>query len=135
MSEKVMRSWESTGLEVLRTGDFQGTRLDRPGTYAVCFGATWCPPTREFVPRFVARDGHVPGTLAMADITELEDPLWDTFRIQITPTIVVFRDGVSVGRFDGRRFVGLREKDLDGMATLLRKLTGAAAPSTATDAS
>lgn len=113
MSETEPRGWESTGLEVLRTMDFEGTRLQRVGTYVVCFGATWCPPTRRFVPKFVARNGHLAAHLAMADITDLKDPLWDTFHIRITPTILVFRDGVVLHRFDGRRFIGLRNSDLD----------------------
>ncbi len=119
MTRPVARSWESTGLEVLRTTDFDGTRLKRPGWYAVCFGATWCPPTRSFMPKFVARDGHLPAKLAIADITDLNDPLWDTFRIRITPTMMVFREGTPVGRVDGRRFIGLRNSDLERLAQFL----------------
>jgi Thioredoxin len=120
LAKKNAGSWASTGLEVLRSGDFEGTRLKRPGVYAVCFGATWCPPTRGFVPKFVARSSTgLPAMFAMADITEWEDPLWDSFRIKITPTMAVFRDGDLVARFDGRRMVGLRESDLDKLAAVL----------------
>ncbi len=122
-AKKNAGTWDSTGLEVLRTGDFEGTRLKRPGIYAVCFGATWCPPTRQFVPKFVARNGHVPATLAIADITEWEDPLWDVFDIKITPTMIVFRDGVPTTRFDGRRTLGLRETDLDKLAAAVDAMT------------
>jgi hypothetical protein len=103
----VETSWASSGLEVLRTDDFPEGRLARPGSYVVCFGALWCPVTRRFVPRFAAKKGAVAGTLAIADITDNGDPLWDRFRIRITPSIVVFRDGVVAGRLDGRRFVGI----------------------------
>jgi thioredoxin-like negative regulator of GroEL len=127
LAKKNAGSWDSTGLEVLRTSDFDGTHLKRPGVYAVCFGATWCPPTRGFVPKFVARNGKVPATLAMADITEWEDPLWDIFRIEITPTIAIFRDGELVTRFDGRHVIGLRESDLDKLATALNALNSASA--------
>ena len=120
------RTWESTGLEVLRATDFEGTHLKREGTYAVCFGATWCRPTRGFVPKFVARNGRLPAKLAIADITDWDDPLWDSFRVKITPTIMVFRDGTPVDRFDGRRFVGLKDSDLDQLAGLLAKLAGSA---------
>jgi len=75
--------------------------------YVVCFGATWCPPTRRFIPKLVAERGKLPGTLAIADITDLKDPLWDTFRIKITPSIVVFRDGVVQMRVDGKRIFGI----------------------------
>lgn len=107
------------GVEVLRTGDFERTQLNRKGTYAVCFGATWCRPTRGFVPKFLSRAGQFAATFAIADITDWHDPLWTAFRINITPTVVVFRDGVPVGRLDGRRLVGLREADLDRLGALL----------------
>ena len=132
LAKKNSGSWESTGLEVLRTGDFEGTRLKRPGVYAVCFGATWCPPTRKFVPKFVARSGHAPAKFAMADITEWEDPLWDSFQIAITPTMAIFRDGELVARFDGRRMVGLRESDLDKLATELQRPVRPASPGRST---
>ncbi|MCI4341727.1 MAG: thioredoxin family protein [Thermoplasmata archaeon] len=116
------RSWDRAGVEVLRTNDFDAGRLKRPGTYAVCFGATWCWPTRGFIPKFVARSGCVPAQLAMADISELDDPLWDMFQIKITPTIVAFRNGLAVARFNGRRFLGLRDSDLDRLADQLAAL-------------
>lgn len=120
MAKKPSRSWDGLGVEVLRNVDFEGTHLKREGVYAVCFSATWCSPTRAFVPKFVSRAGTVPAAFAIADITDLDDPLWDTFRIKITPTMVVFRDGTPTGRFDGRRFVGLRDADLDRLDAFLK---------------
>ena len=113
--------WGVLGVEVLRTADFDGTRLRRDGTYAVCFGATWCPPTRRFVPTFVALAGSLPARIAIADITSLQDPLWDTFQIKITPTMVVFREGAVVQRFDGKRLWGLREADLERLRAFLSR--------------
>jgi thioredoxin 1 len=115
----VERSWESTGLEVLRTNDFESHQLKREGTYVVCFGATWCRPTRRFVPKFVALNGSLPAKFAMADITEWGDPLWNSFGIKITPTIVAFRDGREIGRIDGRRFAGIRDSELDQLNAIV----------------
>jgi Hydrogenase-1 expression protein HyaE len=64
------------------------------------------------MPKFVALKGGLPASLAIADITELESPLWDDFRIRITPSIIVFRDGAIVSRLDGRRFVGITQSAL-----------------------
>jgi thioredoxin-like negative regulator of GroEL len=104
--------WASTGLEILSATDFSAGRLRRTGTYVVCFGAGWCHPTRQFMPKFVALKGGLPASLAIADITELESPLWDDFQIRITPSIIVFRDGAIVSRLDGRRFVGITQSAL-----------------------
>jgi hypothetical protein len=104
---------------VLRAPDFTGNRLRRGGTYVICFSAAWCPVTRRFVPRFVTLNGKLPATLAIADITDLEDPLWDDFQIRITPSILVFHDGGVVRRFDGRRFIGITAKHLEGLEQAL----------------
>lgn len=120
----MVRNWESTGLEVLRADDFEATHLKRDGTYAVCFGATWCRPTRNFVPKFVARERRLPAKLAVADITDRKDPLWDSFQIKITPSMFVFRDGTPVVRYDGRRFFGLKDSDLDRLTDFLGTLVG-----------
>jgi|HubBroStandDraft_1064217.scaffolds.fasta_scaffold29795_4 thioredoxin family protein len=119
MTAQAKPTWEGLGLEVLRTPDFEGQKLRRLGTYAVCFAASWCHPTRQFVPKFAARKGTLPMTMAIADITSIDDPLWDRFQIKITPTVVVFRDGAGVGRMDGRWVMGLRSADLDRLAGLI----------------
>ncbi len=105
-------TWAGTGLEILGEQDFTGTHLNRVGVRVVCFGAAWCPVTRRFIPRFVEARGKIGGTLAIADITELDSPLWDTFRIRITPSIIVFRDGEAHTRVDGRRFIGITRSAL-----------------------
>jgi hypothetical protein len=128
VTERGDAGWESLGLEVLRTKDFEGARLRRDGRWGVCFGATWCRPTRSFARKFAARNGRIPVRLAMADITSMDDPLWDSFRIKISPTMVVFQEGVPVGRFDGRPVLGLREKDLDRLAGLVDTLVNSARP-------
>ena len=128
MTGKGKRSWDSTGLAVLRTADFEAAHPRRAGTYAVCLGATWCPPTRRFVAKFVVRNGRLAAKLAIADITEVDDPLWDTFQIKITPTMVVFLDGTTVGRLEGRRFLGLRDSDSDRLSDFVGRLDNAKPP-------
>jgi hypothetical protein len=108
-------AWLSAGLEVLRSTDFSNGHLNRLGTYAVCFGAAWCPVTRRFMPRFVALKGRTPATFAIADITDLKDPLWDDFAIRITPSIILFRDGNVYRRIDGHRFIGITRSTLEGL--------------------
>jgi hypothetical protein len=116
-----MRSepWATTGLEVLRKADFPNNRLSRNGTYVVCFSAEWCPVTRRFMPQFMSLKGTLPATLAIADITDLNDPLWDDFQIRITPSIIVFRDGHILERIDGRRFLGITSKRLARVGQIL----------------
>jgi thioredoxin-like negative regulator of GroEL len=104
--------WAGTGLEVLGPGDFSDGRLNRPGTFVVCFAAEWCPVTRRFMPKFLGLRGTLPAQIILADITDLKNPLWDDFRIRITPSIIVFREGEVLLRLDGRRFFGLKDAEL-----------------------
>jgi hypothetical protein len=123
-----MVDWEGAGIEVLDAEAFEGTCLERNGGSAVGFGATWCLPTRGFVPKFVARTDRLGARTVLADIPDLESPLWDTFSIQRTPTIVVFRDGRTAERLDGRRIVGLRNSDRDRRTEMLSGLSPSATP-------
>lgn len=40
-------------------------------------------------------------TKAVVDLTDLENPLWETFDILVVPTVVVFNDGETALRKDG----------------------------------
>jgi hypothetical protein len=108
-------------MEVLGSADFDGERIRRPGRYVVTFGAEWCPWTRRFVPKFLARTKGMHATPAIADITEMTNPLWDTFRIKITPTIVCFIDGSAVYRANGHRLIGIRERELQSVVEFMEK--------------
>lgn len=109
------RPWPPADLEALAATDFAGQRLLRPGRYIVCFGASWCPITRRFLPKFLAAREKLGGTLALGDLTDLASPWWETFRIRITPSVIVFRDGAVERRLDGRRFLGVTARALAGL--------------------
>src|SRR5271156_5873137 len=97
---------------------FDGDRLDRGGHWAVAFFAEWCPYCHEFVPRFESL-GTLRGDLLVADVTDLESPLWDRFRIDIVPTVMVFRDGAVVARADGVSMRGLGDAELRAVRAAL----------------
>lgn len=100
---------------------FHADRLDRPGDWGVCFLADWCPFCREYLPLFKELDGVAPFPLAIADVTDLQSPLWDTFHIDFVPTLVAFRDGRAIWRRDGVHMVGLHAKDLHDLRKALAR--------------
>ena len=91
----------------LQRSDFEGTKLSKSGTIAVLFAASWCPFCRMFTTTFELRLREKGIEGARVDLSEYDSPLWDSFRIEIVPTVIVFRDGDAVFRRDGTSGVGL----------------------------
>jgi len=107
-------------VEDLAPEDFEGERLRRPGVWAVAYLATWCPFCREFRPRFEQLDGAGPFRIAVADLTDESNPLWDRFRIEVVPTVIAFREGRPIHRIDGIPMEGLGSRDLDDLRAFLK---------------
>ena len=100
-------------MERLPPDAFQKDRLLRPGTWVVVFQAEWCPFCQRFARIFETWD--VAGSLhtGTADVTDDESPLWDDFRIEVVPALIVFHDGRPVFRLESDPGVGLPEDALD----------------------
>ncbi|HXW67667.1 MAG TPA: thioredoxin family protein [Thermoplasmata archaeon] len=110
-----------TDVERLGRSAFEGERLQRPGTWAVAFLADWCPFCRSFGPEFEGLGGPGAHRLAIADISEVDDPRWETFHIDVVPTVIVFRDGASTARRDGVLGRGLADADLAALRAELER--------------
>ncbi len=103
-------------MEELGAVDFESGRLTRPGTWAVGFLASWCPFCRAFRPKFEKLSAGPAVHLAVADVSDEDSPLWDSLKVEVVPTLVVFRDGRPIWRRDGRPGAGLDERDLNALA-------------------
>jgi thioredoxin 1 len=106
-------------LERVGAEAFRGEEFTRPGRWAVAFLADWCPFCRAFAPRFESLAPPGPAKLAVADLTSEESPLWETFSIDVVPTVVVFQDGKTLFRRDGRLGRGLGASDLKAIAAAM----------------
>jgi thiol-disulfide isomerase/thioredoxin len=105
-----------SSLERIGAEAFDVTKLRRNGTWAIAFIADWCPFCRTFLPEFSALSAR--GLkLVIADLTDEDSPLWETFEIEVVPSVIVFRDGDPLFRVDGRLMEGLGPKDLARVAT------------------
>jgi thioredoxin 1 len=94
------------GVEKVGAEAFSRGRLNRPGTWTVAFLADWCPFCRDFAPRFASLAARgVP--ILVADLSSEESPLWERFRIEVVPSVIIFRDGRPTDRYDGTAGVGL----------------------------
>jgi thioredoxin 1 len=115
-------------MQQLSAGDFDGDHLNASGEVAVCFLAGWCPFCRDFLPSFAAMGTGDRFELAVADISDESSPLWETFSIDIVPTIVAFRNGRPFWRKDGISGYGLDDKDLVALRSAFEKGPGPGRP-------
>lgn len=106
----------------LDAASFDGMELKgHAGLVGVCFHATWCGFCRSFLRLFKASEAVSPVPLALADVTPLDDPRWDTFGLGTVPTLVIFENGAPVWRRNAPLGIGLRRKDLDAFLAAARR--------------
>ena len=102
--------------------DFNGG-IRNKGTPAVLFVASWCPFCRSFFPVFQAGAEKAGIAWALMDISDDDSPLWETFSIEVVPTIIVFKEGEAVSRRDGVLGRGLSERAVDETIDQMKLLT------------
>jgi len=107
----------------LEIEDFAGTRLLDPRSILTVFHAGWCPFCRGFLTLFedTMKDMTDP-VAAIVDISDTNGPLWETFEVDIVPTLVGFKNGEAVVRKDGVAGVGL---DISELQDAVQKMKGA----------
>ncbi len=128
------------GVERVGAEAFDGTKLRRPGVVVVGFLADWCPFCRVYVPELEEFARRLPVPVLLGDVTSEESPLWELFRIDIVPTVLVFDNGREVDRRDGVAGAGLGPVDRAAIEAAVRarssgRAAGAASPDGPTAAS
>jgi thioredoxin 1 len=104
----------------LGPSDFESKRLKKSGTLVVLFAAEWCPFCRRFSSIFdsvLAEKGLAGG---LADLSDLENPLWEEFGIDVVPTVMVFKEGELIYRKDGVLGRGLPDNAMNEVLLKLR---------------
>ncbi len=107
---------------------FDGDRLRRPGVVVVGFLADWCPFCTAFAPQLARWANELGVPVLLGDLTSLESPLWERFRVDIVPTVLLFDGGREVARRDGIGGIGLRAADVVAVEAAVRERAGSRAP-------
>ncbi len=81
----------------------------------VLFYANWCPFCRRFKSVFESWAGKSGVKFAMAEVAEDDNPMWDSFGVEVIPTIVAFRGHKELARRNGKAGIGLSEDDLKSL--------------------
>jgi thiol-disulfide isomerase/thioredoxin len=98
----------------LKTEGFDGLRLIDSRNILAVFYADWCPFCRTFLELFETTMKNKANPVgATVDISDTQNPLWETFEIAIVPTLIGFRNGKAVVRKNGVAGVGLGNHELN----------------------
>jgi len=108
-------------METIPATELAHGTLHRPGTWVVAFLASWCPFCRAFRPEYERLARELPVGIGVVDVSDVDCPIWDRFRLEVVPTVVVFREGRAVFRQDGRPGEGLGERDLAQLREALER--------------
>ena len=93
--------------------DFERKLFGR--TIAVMFYADWCSFCKEFRPIFQSYEKTTNFEFAEANISDERNPLWDKHKIEVVPTLIVFRKNKPIYRKDGILGIGLTGEDVKDM--------------------
>ncbi len=78
------------------------------------FYADWCPFCVSFLPEFEHLTSERFQT-AEVDISDEANRLWEEYKIEIVPTLVAFEHGKETVRRNGRRGIGLSNRDIEDL--------------------
>ena len=108
-------------MRTLTVNDFEGRNLKNARPIAVLFEAEWCSFCREFTPIFeLLRQSTVP--TGLVDLSDLDSPLWETFCIDIVPSVLIFNSGKLIQRYDGVAGQGLNAGIIKEIVSKLKSL-------------
>lgn len=99
--------------EVDNEADLVGVLKGRDRVLAL-FYASWCPFCRSFLPIFERHaGGKGVGELLYVRVDDEENSLCDEYGVEAVPTVIYFVGGRVFRRLDGRRGMGLSEKQFE----------------------
>jgi len=101
---KIASSWyDANGklnLPRLYDSNFINLKInEHKGKSIVIFSADWCPYCLSFFNNW-EEYGNIESVF-IADITDVDSGLWDTFDINVVPTMAIFKEGNLEKRWDG----------------------------------
>lgn len=101
---------------------FTASKLNDSRNILAVFYADWCPFCRDFLRLFeTTMKGNIDPLGAFVDISDTNNSLWETFNVEIVPTLVGFRGGEVIVRKDGVAGVGLGLPELEDAIRRMRK--------------
>ncbi|MDR1993858.1 MAG: thioredoxin family protein [Nitrososphaerota archaeon] len=77
----------------------------------VLFYATWCPHCTRFIPVFREKTIDCNFNIVQMCMDDYDNPLWDDYKIDAVPTVILFENGKVSSRLDSRQGNSIRIED------------------------
>ena len=90
------------------------------GNSLVIFSADWCPYCVSFFNNW-NEYGEIDSAF-IADITDADSELWDSFDVNVVPTMAIFKEGKLEKRWDGVLGRGLTINQIEDANSFFSKL-------------
>jgi thiol-disulfide isomerase/thioredoxin len=110
----------------VRKEEFENKILKSPGPELVLFAADWCSYCKRFlgvISDYHESDSSTGASRYFVNVVNIDSgdgSLWETYKVDLVPTLMVFSKGKQVFRRDAKPMIGLRQSDLeDAMKTLI----------------
>jgi len=100
----------------LLPSDFKEDKLLRDDKILIFFYAEWCPFCRKSF-RLLKSLDESKAQVFRVDLSDEDNPLWDSLNIKIVPTLIAFKNGTESWRKDGISMIGLTKKDFEQAVT------------------
>jgi thioredoxin 1 len=103
----------------IQKDEFEGQILKSSGPQLVLFAAEWCGFCRRFlgvISEFKESGNGSAGTnhsINVVNIDSGDGSLWETYKVDLVPTLLVFSNGKQIFRRDAKPMIGLRQPDLE----------------------
>ncbi len=101
---------DMTLYSALQPNDFKGATLLKNEKSLVFFYTEWCPFCRKSFHLLKSLDESQLKVFKV-DLSDENNPLWDSLKIKIVPTLIAFKSGTEFWRANGISMVGLKKKD------------------------
>lgn len=103
----------------IQKDEFEGQVLKSSGPQLVLFAAEWCGYCRRFLgviseyKESESSSASTNNSINVVNIDSGDGSLWETYNVDLVPTLIVFSNGKQVFRRDAKPMVGLRQPDLE----------------------
>jgi thioredoxin 1 len=103
----------------IQKDEFEDQVLKSPMPQLVLFAADWCGYCRRFLGVISEYKESVNGpaeadhSINVVNIDSGDGSLWETYNVDLVPTLIVFSSGKQIFRRDAQPMVGLRQPDLE----------------------